>query len=344
MMKVFRRLLLTTIAPLALLTGASAQGLTSEQIVKIQERLNALKEAVSSGTVERNSSVAEIFMTASSSDKAALDFYLNTIRSINFDRYGKRETEFREWERQNEGRHDNDEFVQALRIQLRYLALTAQAANTSDIGPILPGLLEYIDGLASLEEPPHRMLRDGVQNSIFAERYNLKESLLSREESWALGPVNVDEMYDKAILPYLRTHDPSKVLSAWDRRIQQQAAMASAFGEDAEVRFTVDSLPILQWGRLKDMFIYDNRPQAAADMLAHLEKHVGPPLHPQVEQWLAEILDLMEMGDAPDAPAEPTPDPNPLGLSNPDPDPVSNPEPAPAPPPADSPLPVPPSP
>ncbi|MEM8956061.1 MAG: hypothetical protein AAGD22_18045 [Verrucomicrobiota bacterium] len=309
-----------TIIPLLLapLTNAPAQGLTTDQILKIQERLKALNEAISSGTVERNNSVAEIFMTASSSDKAALDFYLNTIRSINFDRYGKRETEFREWERRNEGRHDNDEFVQALRIQLRYLALTADAANRPDIGSILPDLLEYIDGLASLDEPPHRMLRDQVQNSVFAERYGLEDSIANREESWALVPVDVNEMYDKAILPFLRTHDPSKILPAWDRRIQQQAAMASAFGEESEIRFASESLPVLQWGRLKDMFVHDNRPQAAADMLAHLEKHVGPPLHPQAALWLTEFMDLMEMNDSPEAP-EPNPDPNPLGLENPDP-------------------------
>jgi hypothetical protein len=324
--------LIPAVALLALATvaafspAAQAQGLTSEQVLKIKERLSQLQETIASATLEKNTSVSDIFLKASSSDKTARDFYLDTIRTINFDRYDRSGTEYRDWERNNENRLDDDEFIQALRIQLRYLAISSEAATTDDLADVLPRLLEFIDGLSTLDEPPHRMLNSPVSDSIFAERYDLQDSLKKREKTWEMEPTRVSGMYDKTILPYLRLENPSQIMAAWDRRLRQEAGFATIRGEDAEVRFSRETLPSLQWGRLKDMFVYNNRVQAAADMLAHLERNLGPPLHPKTQEWLGEFMGLMEMKapSATDAPAtdtpapESVPEPNPLGLETPE--------------------------
>jgi hypothetical protein len=287
-------------ATLALAAGlmpfsTQAQGLTSEQVIMIKEKLTALQESIATATLEKNTSVSEIFLTASSSEKAARDFYLGTIKALNFDRFDRSGTDFREWARSNDRRMDEDDFVQALRIQLRYLAISTEAANNADLSKIVPPLIDYIDGLASLDEAPNRMLDTSIEASIFAERYDLEQTLKARDEVWELRPTNVGGMYDKTILPYLREQNPTQILVAWDRRVRQEAAMASVRGEDAEVRFSSDRLPGLQWGRLKDLFVYDDRVQAAVDMLAHLEKHIASPLHPNAQAWLADFMALMEM-------------------------------------------------
>jgi hypothetical protein len=201
--------------------SAKSEGLTSEQVLKIKEKLIELRQTIASASLEKNTSVSEIFLKASSSDKTARDFYLDTIKTINFDRYDKSGTEYRDWERSNEDRLDDDEFIQALRIQLRYLAISSEAANNGDLAEIFPLLMEYIDGLTSMDEPPHQMLNSPISDSIFAERYDLQDSLKERDKTWELNPTDVGGMYDKIILPYLRAQNRSQVMGAWERRILQ---------------------------------------------------------------------------------------------------------------------------
>ncbi len=60
--------------------------------------------------------------------------------------------------------------------------------------------------------------------------------------------------------------------------------------------FEAETLPNLQWERLKDQYLYVNRAMGAKAMLDHIEANIT---HQQAEEW---IKDLAAMTSAPPKP------------------------------------------
>lgn len=286
-----------------LVPSTQAAPLTPEQIEVLKSQLAALKQNLDGHVTERNSTAGQRFAAAAADPRAAVELYLNCYKVVNFDREARSESDFRAWKDGQTDRLKDDGFLESLQQQLRYLALSCQAAQTKEIDEIFNPLLAYVDGLSRLENPPAQSLTQSVANSVFAETFYLQR-LLSDNPTWEDVPFNIDGIYEKTILPHLREENPQALLSAWDKRIEQETRLVMmleaarekelrGMSKDQERRvktqqdrqggvvgsldkekFIARTLPNLKWGKLKDQFLYIDQVMGAKAMLDFVEEHL----------------------------------------------------------------------
>jgi len=302
------------------LTAANAQSLTPEQIASLKARLESLKENLNSHLTSRNTTAGQSFLNAANDPRAALELYLNCVKMVEYDRMGRPEADFRAWKDTQSKNISDPKFIESLQHQLRYLALSCQAAETEDKSAIFSPLMAHVDNLSRLTEMPTGGITQSVANSVFAKAYYL-ENLLGKNENWEPVPINIAGIYSRTILPYLRKENPSALMNAWDKRIEQQTRLVMTLEEKklAELRglnrdeerrarnaqvnqggplrdhgkeeFTTRTLPQLQWGKLKDMFLYVDQVNGAKMMLDFVEANLTTPLG---EEFYAEFESLID--------------------------------------------------
>lgn len=282
---------------------SSAGELTPEQIESLRARLKAMKESLQNHLSSRNSTAGQRFMNAASDPKAAIDLYLECEKLVNYEREGRPESDFRAWKDEQSDRLRDPQFVESLQHQLRYLALSCQAAEAESIDAVFSPLMSFVDGLSRMEELPTNAVTQSVENSIFAKAFYL-DKLLGSNEQWESTPFNIGGIYSRTILPYLRENKPEALMTAWDKRIEQETRLTLMLEEhkekelrgmsrDQERRargqqarqggvlqsfdkddFTTKTLPRLKWGKLMDKYRHVDELLAATEMLKFVEEHL----------------------------------------------------------------------
>lgn len=299
---------------------SGAVELTPEQIETLKARLKAIKDNLDAHVSTRNTTAGQAFTNAANDPRAAVELYLNCVKMVDYDREGRPESDFRAWKDSQADRLRDPVFVGALQLQLRYLALSCQAAESKDISAVFSPLLAHVDALSNLTEMPGGPVTQSVANSVFAKAYYL-EKLLSQSEKWEPVPINISGIYSRTILPHLREKDPNSLMNAWDKRIEQQTRLVmmlesqkdkelrglnrdeerrarnqqtnqgGALGEHSKEEFTTKTLPLLQWGKLKDMFLYVDQVTGAKGMLDFVEANLSTE---QGDQYYREFAELIE--------------------------------------------------
>ena len=293
--------------------------LTPDQIQSLKARLKSLKENLDTHLTTRNTTAAQTFITAAADPRAAVELYLNCTKMVDYDREGLPETDFRAWKDGQKDRISDPKFVESLQQQLRYLALSCQAAETEDKSKIFAPLMAHVDSLSMLTEPPTGAVTQSVANSIFARAYYL-EDLLGKNENWESVPINIEGIYNRSIMPYLRKENPTGLMNAWDKRIEQETRLVmmleeqddkelrglsrdeerkarsaqtkkgGALGDHSKEEFTTRTLPQLQWGKFKDMFLYVDQVNGAKAMLDFVEANLtgenGEELYAEFESLI----------------------------------------------------------
>ena len=292
-----------------------AADLTPEQMVVVRKKLAELRDTVDGNAKTRNLGAGDAFMTASKDAKAALALYLDCYKVVKFDRENRKVGDFRLWEEKNENRLKDPAFLEALQIQLRYLAISCKAAEVKEFDQVFAPLMEFTDALSRLEESPDGMLMQSVSRTVFAERYYL-EKLLGKNEGWEDVAYNIEGIYNKAILPYLRNEKPEALMSAWDRRIEQQKRLVSFLSEqnkkelrgmdreqEARMRdrqderggilkahdpekFARETLPQLKWSKLIDSYHHLDQVMGAKALLDFITVNIT---NPKSEEWLEQL-------------------------------------------------------
>jgi len=309
--------------------------LTPEQIASIQERIKQLRDNLNEHLTSRNQGAGDVFLQASQSSRTAVELYLKCQKMVNFDRKGLKDSDFRSWKEAQSGNLSSDRFTESLQIQLRYLALSCQAAEVKEIDDIFGALTSYVASLSQLKELPDRLLMDSVAGSVFAQAYDL-ESLLGKNQHWEPVPFNIGGIYSKTILPFLRAENPDALMAAWDKRIDQESRIVAFYEREKEKelrgknadekrrkrneqkqaggkimeghnkdKFLRETLPLLKWSKLKDMYQYVDQVAGAKAMLdfanENLEEHNG-------ERYLKELQELIDSAGKPEStPAALTP-------------------------------------
>lgn len=314
------------VAPIA----APASPLTAEQIASLREQVEALKKTVEGRFSEMNRSAGAVFRQAASDPKAAVELYAKCYREVHFVREGKPDADYRDWEDKQKDTFRDPRFIQGLLVQLRYLALSCEAAEAKELDAVFPTLLAHVESLTKLTELPSQQALQGINQSVFAQAYDL-DGLLSRNRGWEMVPFDIPGIYEKTILPHLRAKAPGQLMAAWDRRISQQTQMVGFIsalqhkgGRDdrkaaenqtrqiengrgggvirahGEIDFKETTLPELQWARLRDMARYVDQTQGLAGMLTFLREKVE---HPKIADWLQDMQTFVaELGAGPVAP------------------------------------------
>ncbi|MDF1755756.1 MAG: hypothetical protein P1U89_23400 [Verrucomicrobiales bacterium] len=299
--------LLISIITLGLVSLPSDGGdLTPEQVESLRLKLAQVKESLDGHISTRNQSARSTFMSASSDPRAAVKLYLECYKKVHYDMEGRSESDFRAWRETQENRLKDDKFIASLMIQLRYLALSCHAAEVEEIDEVFSPLTTYVESLSRMEELPDNLLTSNVANSIFAQAYDLDKTL-SSNEGWELVPFNIPGIYDKTILPHIRANSPNALMSVWDKRIDQQKRLVLFFeskkeealrgmdrDQKAKMRsrqdnqrgimkshdlddFNRDTLPKLQWSKMKDMYLYVDQLEAAKLMLTFVQTNLTTP-------------------------------------------------------------------
>lgn len=309
-------------------SAAKAQSLSPEQIASLKQRLETIKQTLDQNASTRHSTAGETFLKAAAAPKAAVELWERCVKEVEFTRKGMKESDFREWREGASQRADDPRFMESLLICLRYLGLSCKAAESESPDAVFADLIAYVEGLSQMEELPSNDLLNSIANSVFAQAYDL-QPFLSRNSQWESSPYNIAGIYEKTILPHLRKKNPSGLMNAWDKRIDQQTRLAASLmvtmaeEEDrirqlsgprekqngksrlsdlirndqsrmlrshAKDQFARETLPRLKWGKLKDQFQFVDPVAASTGMIA-LIGEISP--HPLAEEFYAELETLL---------------------------------------------------
>ena len=327
--------LLLTSAP----APATAAGeLSPQQIEAIRAQLEAMRDELEGKASERNHSAWSVFMNAAQSSKATAELFENCTRIVDFEREGRSDSEFRDWQSEQRDRYKDDGYMQSMQLQLRWLAITCKSAETEKFETVLPDVLSYMDGLTKLTEMPADAALDPVGGSIFVRAYQL-ERVIDKDAEWETIPFNIVGIYEKIILPYLRDEKPSQLMTAWDKRISQQTHLVEfikarqgdevkgdrdekrrimerqrkegsrgVLGKHDEDDFVNDTLPGLKWARLVDKYLFVDKVSAAQEMLVFLNQNIT---NKKAIDWLDQFASMVSDIESPGRITEPESDPTP---------------------------------
>jgi len=301
-----------------LIHSIHAETLSDADREALLDNLEKLKENVESKSDGRIRTAIAAFRSAMGSDDAAKELYLNCTKRVNFEDQQRKAQDFREWERRESERISGPGFAGALRLQLRWLVLTLEAApEKADRSKLLGEAQQVVDGIFSNSEKlkgQEATLLQPVTSTVFARAYEVSHV---KADGWPLSPVQLEEVYSQLFLPPLRKPSSLPELRAtWLKRIQQESAKAEYLsigqggqggqrgerddrrggaGDTAQAaayaKFLEETVPKLQWEMEVDMFRSGDESGAAVRMLAHLQKYIA---HPSAREWGQQFKDLLK--------------------------------------------------
>lgn len=311
------------------LTPAShscAADLSPEQVTAINAQLKSLQNTLEGKASERNRSAWSVFMSASQDPKAAVKLYENCTRIVDYEREGRTDSEFRDWQGNQRDRYKSDGFMQSMVLQLRWLAISCKAAESEKLETVLPDVLSYLDSLTELTEMPAGAALNSVNGSIFVRAYEL-ERMLSKNANWETVPYNIKGIYEKIILPYMREEKPDQLMNAWDKRISHQTRLVEFIKakQDEEVKgdrdekrrimdrqrratsqgvlsghdeddFATETLPKLKWSRLIDKFTFVDNTSASQEILVFLNENITNKM---AIDWLSQFQNMVAESQSP---------------------------------------------
>lgn len=308
------RVVSLTLLSLALAPCLLADPLTQADREALKERLQKIQDVADAKLDARFRVAVAAFRAGMVSDEAAFDLYLKCTEKVQFEDEHKKGQDFREWKRKEDGKLSSVSFRRALRYQLRWLVLTLQVASKDEgstaFAPEAARIVdELFSDLKSLDGQ-QGALQQGVTGTVFAQAYNLKDLKL---KDWPMSPGDLNTIYDKVILPPLRTPDRTDALrAAWMKRIQQETTAREEFakkpenpkkGEEPRIgmkdamrppevtKFVEEGYPDLLWKMEVDVFKAGDQRGAALRMFQHLEKYVA---HPKAGDWTKEFGELLD--------------------------------------------------
>ncbi len=279
------------------MASLQAELLTPEQIGKALQELESLEEVIEGKRVNVRTSAFRAFQTAASTDRAAYEFYVDCHKRVRFDAKDARFSEFRDWRERNATRMKQDGAMMALRLQLEFLLLALKADETEpkERRPVITEVEAFVArivGNAEELDGAYEVLRQPVNQSIFAEAYELDESL--RLEDWSFSPGKFGEVYEQTVFPFYRRYDPKSLPQAWERRIDLEVAFVEETQADnplAVEQLRTLRLPRLKWQRAGDLFENGFQSQGALAMISVLRQH---PDHPDAPGWAENLRQRLE--------------------------------------------------
>lgn len=287
-----------------------AAPLTSADREALLDSLDKLRSTTEGKRDARIRAALSAFRSANGSEEAAMELYLNCVERVNFEAENKKSSDFREWKRKEADKLSDPAMKTALRYQLSWLVLALESIpNQADMKKIAAEGLQLEDSMFSNPDKLRgqgELLTQSVMSSVFARAYEVDSFKIKQ---FPASPLPIGEVYDKLILPQLRSPASlSRLQAAWQKRIQQETIMVEGFsgGRGSGVgragtsisttvspeyqRFIENTKPTLQWKMEIDLFQNGDESGAAVRMLAHIEKNIT---HPSARQWGEELKHLL---------------------------------------------------
>lgn len=303
------------------LPSARADALSDAEREALLQKLEEMRSDADSKVDARYRAAIAAYQAAMSSDQAAIDLYLNCVEKVNFKDRQRKNSDFRNWKRSEAEKLSDPGMGLALRLQLRWLILTLRAASEkTERDQLLSGVREVVDAIVNDTEKlknQRQILDQSAASSLFARAYEIGEV---KVDNWVFSPGQIGDIYEKILLPPLRSaRNTDSLRSAWLRRISQETRIRELLSgqgpENGEKRrigmannmrgpeldqFMSEAVPELQWSMEIDLYRHGDQRNAAVRMLGHLEKNLG---HPSARKWTAEFIGLLSGKDESAAPA-----------------------------------------
>lgn len=293
----------------ALLPLAAQNELSPSDREALLEQLEKIREEADSKVDARFRTAMSAFKSAMGSPNDSLELYLKCEEMVNFDEMKKKNVDFREWKRSNMEKHSDTGFRLALQQQLRWLALTLEAAAEKpdrdklaiEAGKIVETIATQAEDLSA-----HRdIVQQNGTSSVFAQAYNINGV---KVENWPLAPAPFAEVYEQVLLPPLRRADRIESLkAAWTKRMVNESTLLDAWsGKPGEKqkpgvrspaydKFVTETLPKLRWDAEVDVFNAGDEKGAAVRMLRHIEENLS---HESAPKWAEEFVTMLEIKES----------------------------------------------
>ena len=291
--------------------------LTADQLKNVQEQLAALEGEITTQRTGFLSGIIERFRKATSSDAAAMNFYLDCKKIVDLERKDmtkdavrsqveRMESQMEKWTGTSptDGRDEGD-FGKAVRLQLEYLVLTLEAHETppDDMIKMVPKLKAYIaavmENAKKLKGRALNHLNGNISNNAFVEAYQLDRYLST--EHWSMNPLGFGDMWEKCIFPLMEKESRDGLPEQWDTRIKTEMAFREESMYKPEYELWVQNeVPVLRWARAQ--YLYEKGPSpvnAMADMLKIIREYPG---HASAPDWLEALRELVAQASGADAP------------------------------------------
>ena len=300
--------------------------LKEEDVARVLKQLESLADEVDAQKFGRYSAVIRQLKESSATGDKAFNLWMDCMKEVEYDQKGKTLTEFAEWKRRiaKETDHKRND---ALQLQVQWLMVVlmdASARSPSAEADVISAAASYLDMLAAhfkKYDGDMEHLGGSVLGSVFAKKFKVESAGRRRGKPEKPGaaaqaesadtsadisvpgaPGDLSGIYESLILPYYRTNKmASSLMSAWTRRISQETAMADIprFREARE-KFVAERLPVLEWGRARELFMLGQEENGAQAMMDLIRKNLS---HRDAGFWAAELRGLVETRPSLNAPA-----------------------------------------
>lgn len=338
-------LLTFSVAALSLLCAAAAQlpprppaapasqtppppkPLKEEDAARLLAQIEQMSKTLDEQKYGHNARIIRVLREAGATGDKAFALWLDAMKDVEFEQRGRTAGEFGEWKRRM-AKAANRERDAALQLQVQWLAIVLMHSNArtdAARNEAVSAAVMFTDSLIDLARKAEGHFgghaSENVLNTVIAKHFKL-DTTLTRRETGAYVPGDVDGIYDRMILPHYREAKmATSLMQAWNKRIEQQTAIAASNKLiEARDKFSAEKLPELKWGQAKDMFQIGQEEPAVQAMLSIIKANLG---HRSASQWMDEMTALIKREEL-KAPAK-TPD-QPKEAATPGPTPATPPE------------------
>jgi len=236
----------------------------------------------------RSNKLRQELNTAASSNSNAIAYYMEAMYAMGFAGKSHAQTYFQDWKKKEAEHLKSPEMQTAVRLHLNYLILTLARAQDRKISELLPEVIRYCDQAAAASHEVLRqdILRSDITGSIFVKWHGI-ESSLGDMEGWSTHPGNVDEIWEKTILPQLRKDKDPRVITYWDNKIRNGADVMSESDRSFDVQqFNETYKPQLLWSRAEDLILIGRRNAGLSEMFAIVKNW---PEHRSNLEWIGKL-------------------------------------------------------
>lgn len=276
-----------------------------EQLEKIQQRS---KDRVS-GLYRR---ALQDYRQAIVSDDATMDLYLKCVEKVRFIDEKHKSQDFREWKRKSKEKLSSSSMRMALRHQLAWLLLSIEAAHKEgDLSAMGTRAITHLDQIirnAKILKEHRNILSENALNSVFARAYILNIKV----EDWPKSSMDIAQIYDKVVMPPLRSGTRVESLrAAWRKRIEHEGLIIEGWSERAGTtvgkkdamktaefeKFLGETRPQLLWKMEVDCFKSGDEKVAALNLLKHLEDYIT---HKDAPEWIKNFQEMINPSEGTD--------------------------------------------
>lgn len=269
--------------------------LSKEQAEIMLKEVRSIGKSASDEYMSKLNAAAPLLKAASKDPDDAVDLYLDCVEIVEYDRKGRRGSEFKDWKEKNEERLKSDCTGLCLQFRARYFLLTMQASISKKLEDVQPALLDYLADVSKYRDELKKEIRrnnEPVDSCVISRRFGFDEELRVWFP-WVFKPFSVDEIYEKTFLEPMRETGDPEIEDIWRHRIARKEAEADLLDEESGEKEQYESveLPRMRWKMFKDMLGTEKADKAIAGMYKLVKTGTS---HPDVAVWAKELASKLE--------------------------------------------------